>query len=97
MASPFLKRYLLALNRYKWAGLFTFLSILGASVVVALQPEPPVTYSSEGVLVNNSPLVAFTDTGSQVQSQGLGIINEELLLSDILLEEVANQLADEGS
>ncbi|MGB3790227.1 MAG: cobalamin biosynthesis protein CobQ [Phormidesmis sp.] len=93
MASPFLKRYLLALNRYKWAGLFTFLSILGASVVVALQPEPPVTYSSEGVLVNNSPLVAFTDTGSQVQSQGLGIINEELLLSDILLEEVANQLA----
>ncbi len=96
MASPFLKRYLLALNRYKWAGLFTFLSILGASVVVALQPEPPVTYSSEGVLVNNSPLVAFTDTGNQVQSQGLGIINAELLLSDILLEEVANQLAARG-
>ncbi len=96
MASPFLKRYLLALNRYKWAGLFTFLSILGASVTISLQPEPPVTYSSEGVLVNNSPLVAFTDTGSQVQSQGLGIINEELLLSDILLEEVANQLAAKG-
>ena len=41
MASPFIKRYLLALNRYKWPGLFTFLSILGASSVVAFQPEPP--------------------------------------------------------
>lgn len=96
MASPFVKRYLLALDRYKWAGLFTFCSILGASAFVALQPEPPVTYSSEGVLVNNSPLVAFTDTGNRVQSQGLGIINEELLLSDFLLEEVVNQLAAQG-
>ena len=96
MASPFLKRYLLALGRYKWAGLFTFFSILGASVVVALQPEPPVTYSAEGVLVNNSPLVAFTDTGNRVQSQGLGIINEELLLSDVLLVGVVDQLATQG-
>ncbi|MBE9064877.1 cobalamin biosynthesis protein CobQ, partial [cf. Phormidesmis sp. LEGE 11477] len=96
MASPFLKRYLLALNRYKWAGLFTFLSILGASVAIALQPEPPVTYSSEGVLVNNSPLVPLTETGNQVQSLGRGIINEELLLSDILLEEVVGQLASQG-
>ncbi len=96
MASPFLKRYLLALDRYRWAGLFTFLSILGASVVVALQPEPPVTYSAEGTLVNSSPLVAITDTGNQVQAQGLGIINEELLLSDILLVGVVNQLEPQG-
>lgn len=96
MASPFLKRYLLALNRYKWPGLFTFLSILGASSVVAFQPEPPVEYYSEGVLVDNSPLVAFSNTSSQVQTQGLGIINEDLLLSDILLTEVSNKLASEG-
>ncbi|MEL7495616.1 MAG: cobalamin biosynthesis protein CobQ, partial [Cyanobacteria bacterium J06554_11] len=96
MASPFLKRYLLALNRYKWPGLFTFLSILGASSVVAFQPEPPAEYYSEGVLVDNSPLVAFSNTSSQVQTQGLGIINEDLLLSDILLTEVSNQLASQG-
>ncbi|MEM9092582.1 MAG: cobalamin biosynthesis protein CobQ [Cyanobacteria bacterium P01_F01_bin.53] len=96
MASPFLKRYLLALNRYKWPGLFTFLSILGASSVVAFQPEPPVEYFSEGVLVDNSPLVAFSNTSSQVQTQGLGIINEELLLSDVLLSEVSSKLRTRG-
>ncbi|MEL6602350.1 MAG: cobalamin biosynthesis protein CobQ [Cyanobacteria bacterium J06614_10] len=96
MASPFLKRYLLALNRYKWPGLFTFLSILGASSVVAFQPEPPAEFYSEGVLVDNSPLVAFSNTSSQVQTQGLGIINEDLLLSDILLTEVSDQLASQG-
>ncbi len=96
MASPFLKRYLLALNRYKWPGLFTFLSILGASSVVAFQPEPPVEYFSQSILVDNSPVVAFADTTSQVQTQGRGIINEELLLSDVLLKEVSNQLKTRG-
>ncbi len=96
MASPFIKRYLLALNRYKWPGLFTFLSILGASSVVAFQPEPPQEYYSEGVLVNNSPLVAFSDTSEQVQNQGLGIINEDLLLSDVLLNEVSAELRSLG-
>ncbi len=96
MASPFIKRYLLALNRYKWPGLFTFLSILGASSVVAFQPEPPQEYYSEGALVNNSPLVAFSDTSSQVQAQGLGIINEDLLLSDVLLNEVSAELRPLG-
>jgi capsular exopolysaccharide synthesis family protein len=96
MASPFLKRYLLALNRYKWPGLFTFLSILGASSVVAFQPKPPVEYFSQSILVDNSPVVAIADTTSQVQTQGRGIITEELLLSDVLLQEVSNQLKTRG-
>ena len=93
MASPFLKRYLLALNRYKWPGLFTFLFILGSSSVVAFQPEPPDEFYSEGVLVDNVPLVSFSNTAGQVQAQGLGIIDEDLLLSDILLEALSAQLA----
>lgn len=96
MASPFIKRYLLALNRHKWAGLFTFLSILGASSVVAFQPEPPVEYYSETVLVDNSPLIAFSNTTTQIQTQGRGIITEDLLLSEIVLEEVSNQLKNKG-
>ncbi len=96
MASPFIKRYLLALNRYKWAGLFTFLSILGASSVVAFQPEPPVEYYSETVLVDNSPLIAFSNTTTQIQTQGRGIITRDLLLSEIVLEEVSSQLRNEG-
>lgn len=96
MASPFIKRYLLALNRYKWAGLFTFLSILGASSVVAFQPEPPVEYYSETILVDNSPLIAFSNTTTQIQTQGRGIITKDLLLSEIVLDEVSNQLKSKG-
>lgn len=96
MASPFIKRYLLALNRYKWPGLFTFLSILGASSVIAFQPEPPPTYDSAAVLVDNSPPVLFSDTGERLQSQGRSQITEELLLSDILLSEVSANLEDRG-
>ncbi|MEL7223977.1 MAG: cobalamin biosynthesis protein CobQ, partial [Cyanobacteria bacterium J06576_12] len=96
MASPFLKRYLLALDRYKWPASVIFLFILGASGLYAFRPEPPVEYYSEGALVDNSPLVAFSNTGAQVQTQGLGIINEELLLSGILLDELSAQLAAKG-
>ncbi|MGB7487086.1 MAG: cobalamin biosynthesis protein CobQ, partial [Phormidesmis sp.] len=59
-------------------------------------PKPPTEYYSEGVLVDNAPLVAFSNTASQVQTQGLGIINEDLLLSDILLEALSAQLATKG-
>ncbi|MEM6449043.1 MAG: cobalamin biosynthesis protein CobQ [Cyanobacteria bacterium P01_D01_bin.105] len=94
MASPFVKRYLLALNRYKWPGLFTFLSILGASSVVAFRPEPPVQFFSESILVDNSPLVAFSNTSDQVQAQGRGLIEEDFLLSDAVLKDVSARLID---
>jgi capsular exopolysaccharide synthesis family protein len=96
MASPFIKRYLLALNRYKWPGLFTLLSIFGASSVVAFRPAPPLEYFSETVLVDNAPLVSFAETTGQVQTQGRGIINEELLLSNILLSDVSTKLKAQG-
>ncbi|MFK8182890.1 MAG: GumC family protein [Phormidesmis sp.] len=96
MASPFIKRYLLALNRYKWPGLFTFLSILGASSVVAFRPEPPQQFFSESVLVDNSPLVAFSTTSDQVQAQGRGLIEEDFLLSDAVLKDVSTRLRTRG-
>ncbi|HEY9735132.1 MAG TPA: cobalamin biosynthesis protein CobQ [Trichocoleus sp.] len=92
MASPFLKRYLLALNRYKWPALASFLGVLGISGIVAMQPPPPVQYRSEGVLVQNAPLVAFSATGTEVQQRGQAILSEEALLSDLLLEQVAQEL-----
>ena len=96
MVSPFVKRYLLAVNRYKWAGLASFLAILGGSGVVAFQPPPPEQFYSEVVLADNAPLVTFTATGPEIQQQGQGIIDEDLLLSDILLEQVSAQLAQRG-
>lgn len=92
MASPFVKRYLLALNRYKWPALATLLGVLGISGIVAMQPPPPVQYRSEGVLVQNFPLVAFSATGTEVQQRGQAILSEEALLSDLLLEQVSQEL-----
>lgn len=96
MASPFIKRYLLALNRYKWAGLFTFLSILGVSSLAAFRPEPPTEYYSESILVDNSPQVVFANITGQVQNQGKLLITEDSLLSDALLQVVANRLEAES-
>jgi capsular exopolysaccharide synthesis family protein len=72
------------------------LVIFGASGVIAFQPPPPVEYYSEGVLVDNSPLVALTATGPAVQQQGASIISEDLLLSDVLLEQVSAELKKRG-
>lgn len=96
MVSPILKRYLLAVQRYKWAGLTCLLSIVGASGVVALQPPPPVEYYAEGMLVDNSPLVSLTDTAVTIDQLGRGIISEDQLLPEVLLQEVSRQLLNRG-
>ncbi|HZG40779.1 MAG TPA: cobalamin biosynthesis protein CobQ [Nodosilinea sp.] len=96
MASPFVKRYLLALNRYKCPSLATLLGILGISAVVAMQPPPPPQYRAEGVLVQNAPVVALTTTGTEVQQRGQGIISEQFLLADVLLQQVAQELERRG-
>ncbi|MGD1854223.1 MAG: GumC family protein [Leptolyngbyaceae cyanobacterium] len=96
MVSPIIKRYLLAVQRYKWAGLTCFLSILGASGVVALQPPPPIEYYAEGGVRDNTPLVLLTNTGGTIDQIGRGIISEEQLLSEVLLREVSRQLDTRG-
>lgn len=93
MPSPLLRRYLLALDRYKWPALASLLGVLGLSTVVALQPPPPPVYRTEGMLVTNAPVVALTATGTEVQERGQGIISTEFLLADVLLEQVAKELA----
>ncbi|WP_008319281.1 polysaccharide biosynthesis tyrosine autokinase [Leptolyngbya sp. PCC 6406] len=96
MAAAFIKRYSMALNRYKWVGLVGFLGVFGASGFVAVQPTPPDTFRSEGILVQNTPVVSFTATGVQLQQEGQGIITEDFLLADVLLGEVVNQLSTQG-
>lgn len=96
MVVPLLKRYGFALNRYKWIGLAAFLGVVGVSSLFAVQPPPEEEFKSEGVLVQNSPVVSFTTTGVELQQQGQGIITEEFLLADILLARVAEQLTAQG-
>ncbi|MGF1568117.1 MAG: GumC family protein [Nodosilinea sp.] len=97
MPSSFLKRYLLALNRYKWSALASFLGVLGLSTVVAMRPPPEPQYKAAGALVQNFPVVALTATGTEVQQQGQGIISKDFLLADVLLQQVAQELGNRGA
>ncbi|NEQ45424.1 MAG: cobalamin biosynthesis protein CobQ [Leptolyngbya sp. SIOISBB] len=96
MVMPLLKRYGLALKRYKWVAVAAFLGTLGISGVLAMQPPPEEEYRTTGVLVQNTPVVSFTATGVELQQQGQGIITQDFLLADILLSRVAEQLNNGG-
>ena len=95
MVSPSLKRYLLAVDRYKWPALASFLGVLGVSSLVALWPSPP-QYRASGSLVQNFPLVTVTTVGSEIQKRGQGIVAKEFLLADVLLQRVAEALQTRG-
>lgn len=95
MVLPLVKRYALALNRYKWAGFAGFLTVMGISGVVAYQPPPEEQYIAEGVLDQNTPVVSFTTTGVELQQRGrANIANESFLLRRELLIAVAEELAN---
>lgn len=61
--------------------------------MVALQPPPPLEYYAEGTLVDNAPLVSLTNTANTIDQLGRGIISQEQLLSQVVLQEVSRQLA----
>ena len=94
MVLPLIKRYVLALQRYKWAGIAGFLGVLGVSSVVAIQPPPEEQFVAEGFLNRTTPLV-LTATGEAVQQQGTGSISKEFLLRDDLLVFVSELVKQE--
>ena len=50
MGSPIVKRYLIALDKYKWVGFATLVVGLGVSGVMAMQPVETPTYKAVGEL-----------------------------------------------
>ncbi|MBW4562220.1 MAG: AAA family ATPase [Mojavia pulchra JT2-VF2] len=91
MTLPIVKRYLIAFEKYKWIGLASFALIVAGSTVVAIQPEPPASYIANAALTYNRPPVLFSATGSEIQQQGQEL-NEQVLLSNTLIEAVAAKL-----
>lgn len=91
MTPPIIKRYLIAFDRHKWAGITGFAVVLGLSGVAAIQPEEPVSYVSEGIMVYVEPPVTFSSTVATLQEQGQAL-NEARLLSDSVVEFVSQQL-----
>jgi capsular exopolysaccharide synthesis family protein len=84
MTPPIVKRYLIALGRYKWViPVTTALGLAGAGVV-AIQPVPETTYRAEGTLNYERPPVSFTTTGSQIQQQGQELTEDILLAEDLI-------------
>jgi capsular exopolysaccharide synthesis family protein len=88
MTPPIVKRYIIAFEKYKWIGLASFSLVVAGSVVVAIQPEPPVTYVAESAMNYVSPTISFSKTGTEIQQQGKEL-TEEILLSNQILENVA--------
>ena len=94
MTPPIVKRYLIAFDRHKWAGIAGFAVVLGLSGLAALQPEEPVSYVSEGIMVYVEPPLTFSTTVATLQQQGQSL-TEARLLSDGVVEFVSQQLADQ--
>ncbi|PSN10850.1 cobalamin biosynthesis protein CobQ [filamentous cyanobacterium CCT1] len=92
MVSSALKRYRLALNRYKWPCLGSFLSVVGLSTVVALQPPPPPQYRAESLLVQTLPPQALAADESSTPPSPQRVASENSLLSDQLLQRVSEDL-----
>ena len=91
MTAPIVKRYLIALDRYKWIGLASFVLVVAGSVVVAVQPDPKPTYTASGALTYTRPPVSFSATGTLIQTQGQDL-NEDSLLSDQIVEPLATKV-----
>lgn len=95
MIPPLLKRYLIALDRHKWAGITSFLVITGLSgVVAALQPPPEDSYVAQGTLAYSAPPETFSATGAAIQQQAQSV-TKEALLSGTVLEFASEQLAEQ--
>ncbi len=91
MASPIVKRYLIAFDKYKWIGLASFGLVVAGSTLVAVQPDPPASYLASAALAYTRPPVSFSATGTQIQQQGQ-VLSQEILLSDQIIESVATKL-----
>ncbi|WP_016951749.1 polysaccharide biosynthesis tyrosine autokinase [Anabaena sp. PCC 7108] len=88
MTPPIVKRYIIAFEKYKWVGIASSCLVVAGSIVVAIQPDPPVTYVAQSALNYVSPTISFSKTGTDIQEQGKEL-TEDILLSNQILETVA--------
>jgi capsular exopolysaccharide synthesis family protein len=86
-----LKRYLLALSRYKWVIPTGIALGVGASGLVVAQPEPAPTYTVTATFVSNRPPTIFSATGTEVR-QPLETTSGDALLSDEVIKATAKEV-----
>ncbi|MBD2081350.1 polysaccharide biosynthesis tyrosine autokinase [Leptolyngbya sp. FACHB-17] len=91
MVPPIVKRYLLAVNRYKWVIPASVVAGLSAGGIVAVQPDPPIDFLGEARLVANAPPITFSTIGSQVR-QPVETFTKDTLLTPAVIEGVAKEV-----
>lgn len=69
MTLPIVKRYVIALDQYKWVGLATFTVAVGVSGIIAMQPAEQPNYEATGQLQFVGPPITFSNIGSNIQNQ----------------------------
>jgi capsular exopolysaccharide synthesis family protein len=94
MLPSIVKRYLIAVGKYKWFGIVTFVAVLGAAGFVALKQKPPEKmFQAEGLLSYSLPKTGFSNTAPQIEEQGKGVLSKDILLSKEVIEIVVQTLA----
>ncbi|MCT7950682.1 lipopolysaccharide biosynthesis [Ancylothrix sp. C2] len=94
MVLPIVKKYLIAIGKYKWLGAGVFVLAVGAGGVLAIQPDPKPSFTAEGFLASNKPLVIFSKTTSEVQGQAPQV-NPDFLLAPEVIKIVADQTKED--
>jgi capsular exopolysaccharide synthesis family protein len=96
MAPPFIKRYLLALDRHKWAGIAGCAVVIGVSGFAAmLQSKPAETYITQGILTYSAPPDTFSTTGVALKQQGQAM-TKDMLLSSFVLGRTVDRITGEN-
>ncbi|MDY7022543.1 MAG: lipopolysaccharide biosynthesis, partial [Cyanobacteriota bacterium] len=92
MTLPIVKRYLLAFEEYKWAGVATFMLAFGLSGVATMLIEPPEAppYTATGVMTYKNPPVLFSETGQSIRERGQQL-NQGMLLQPRVVEPIFDQ------
>ncbi|MER3431978.1 MAG: lipopolysaccharide biosynthesis [Leptolyngbya sp. ERB_1_1] len=91
MVPSIVKRYLLAVNRYRWIIPAGVVMGLGAGGVIAIQPDPPIGYMGQAQLISNAPPITFSTIGSQVR-QPVETFTEATLLTQEVVEGIAKEV-----
>ncbi|NER39010.1 MAG: hypothetical protein F6J93_34490 [Oscillatoria sp. SIO1A7] len=84
MTSPFIRRYSIALSRYKWLALTSFVLCVAGSTAIAWQTEPLPKYFALGGLTANRAPENFTNTAKAILEQGKQFKQEDLLGNDVI-------------
>ncbi|WP_017714937.1 GumC family protein [Kamptonema formosum] len=101
MLPSIVKRYLIAVGKYKWFGMVAFVTVLGGAAFVAVkQQPPPKMFQAEGLLSYSPPKTGFSNTAPQILEQGKALPKEVLLSPEVikkvaaLLKEDPNKIKD---